>query len=298
MHGFELCQRLKKNPSTASIPILMVTALGERHERLMGIKVGANDFITKPVDLHDVILRVGNAVTMKHLYDQLAAEQKRSASLLHNMLPDSIAQRMMAGETMIADLYPEATVLFADLVGFTTLSAHIGAGQVVYLLDEIFSIFDALVGKHGAEKIKTVGDGYLVAGGVPKLRPDHAAAVINLAVAMRSAVTEFNLEYTTAIQIRFGICSGPLVAGVIGRKKFSYDIWGQTVNHACRLGTWGEGGTIWVAPATRELVRDKFEFDLTHPGLTAGAAGFRGYKLGNPLPAHDKEREKVLCASG
>ncbi|MEY4384880.1 MAG: hypothetical protein RLY20_163 [Verrucomicrobiota bacterium] len=294
MHGFELCQRLKQNPLTASIPILMVTALGERHERLMGIKVGANDFITKPVDLQDAVLRVGNAVKLKHLYDRLAAEQKRSEQLLHNMLPDAVAQRMKAGETTIADLHPEATVLFADLVGFTTLSAHIGAGEVVYLLDEIFSNFDAKVEARGLEKIKTVGDGYLVVGGAPAARTDHALAVVELALDMRKAIHEFNQQCNTSIQVRFGICSGPVVAGVIGRKKFSYDIWGQTVNHACRLATLGEGGSIWIAPSTCELVQDRFDVNQSQPEMADGHGDFCGYKLGLRLP--NRARSQEMCS--
>jgi adenylate cyclase len=294
MHGFELCQRLRQEPRTASIPILMVTALAERHERLMGIKVGANDFLLKPVDLQDVILRVGNAVKLRQLYGLLDAERERSEGLLRNVLPAVVAERMKAGETTIADAYPEATVLFADLVGFTTLSAHIGAEQVVYLLNEIFSVFDALTEKHGLEKIKTVGDGYLAAGGVPTARPDHVIAVTGLALAMCEAVTQFNAQYDTSIQVRIGIASGPVVAGVIGRKKFSYDLWGQTVNHACRLGNAGEGGAIWVAPATCDLLQDEFVFDRHQPCTAGGKGDFTGYKLLHRRPGRSSAARAEL----
>ena len=138
MDGFEVCRRVRKDAKTAHIPILLVTALSERKERLMGIESGANDFLNKPVDMQDVILRVGNAVYSKHLHDELGAEQEKSERLLLNILPKAIAERMKKGETNIADRHADATVLVADLVGFTSLSAHIDPGQIVQLLNEVF----------------------------------------------------------------------------------------------------------------------------------------------------------------
>jgi adenylate cyclase len=279
MHGFEVCQRLRQDVRTAPIPVLMVTALAERHERLMGIKVGATDFLTKPVDVQEVILRVGNAARSKQLYDQLEVERERSERLLRNLLPELVAQRMKAGETNIAELVPETTVLFADLVNFTTLAAHIGPHQVVFLLNELFSIFDGLVEARDLEKIKTVGDGYLVVGGVPAPRGDHAEAAVELALDMREAVAEFNAQYRSSIQIRIGICSGPVVAGVIGRKRLAYDVWGETVNSACQLGSTGQGGSIQVAPSTYERLPGCYRFDRANPGLVSVKAGGLGYRL-------------------
>ena len=177
---------------TAHIPILIVTALSERKERLMGIDAGANDFLNKPVDIQDVTLRVGNAVHAKHLHDQLQAEQEKSEQLLLNILPKPIAERMKKGETNIADSHPDVTVLVADLVGFTTLSAHIGPEQIVQLLNEIFSAFDLLVEKHGLEKIKTIGDAYMVAGGISFPRPDHAEAIAELALNLQDEIERLN----------------------------------------------------------------------------------------------------------
>src|ERR1700744_6036829 len=188
MDGFEVCRQLKKNPKTAHIPVLLVTALSDRQERLMGIAAGANDFLIKPVDIHDVTLRVGNAVHIKRLHDQLKVEKEKSEQLLLNILPKPIAERMKKGETNLADSYPDVTVLVADLVGFTTLSGHIGPEQVVHLLNEIFSAFDLLVEKHGLEKIKTIGDAYMVAGDLSTPRPDHAEACAPLALNMQEEI--------------------------------------------------------------------------------------------------------------
>jgi class 3 adenylate cyclase len=264
MDGFEVCRRLKTDSKTAHIPILMVTALSERKERLMGIAVGANDFLNKPVDIQDVTLRVGNAIYTKHLHDQLQVEQEKSEQLLLNIFPKPIAERMKKGETNIADSFPDVTVLLADLVGFTTLSAHIGPEQIVQLLNEIFSAFDLLTEKHGLEKIKTIGDAYMVAGGISFPRTDHAEASAELALEMQTEIARLNHEYDTSVRLRIGICTGPVVAGVIGRKRFAYDLWGETVNLACRLESTGEAGKIQIAESTRELLKDKYQFAPKH----------------------------------
>jgi class 3 adenylate cyclase len=261
MDGFEVCRRLKKDPRTAHIPILIITALSERMERLMGIAAGASDFLTKPVDLQELTLRVGHAVHTKHLFDQLQAEQARAEHLLLNTLPRPIAERMKKGEVNIAEQHPDVTVLVADLVGFTTLAAHIGPDQVVYLLNEIFSGFDLLAEKHGLEKIKTIGDAYMAAGGIPLPRPDHAEAIAELALDLMAEINQFNGAYNTSIQLRIGISTGSVVAGVIGRWKFTYDLWGDTVNLACRLESLGQAGAIQVSDLTFERLKDKYQFD-------------------------------------
>jgi adenylate cyclase len=261
MDGFEVCRRLKNDARTAHIPVLIVTALSERMERMMGIAAGANDFLTKPVDLQEITLRVGHATYAKRLFDQLQAEQARAEHLLLNTLPRPIAERMKKGEVNIADQHPDVTVLVADLVGFSTLAAHIGPDQVVYLLNEIFSGFDLLALKHGLEKIKTIGDAYMAAGGIPLPRPDHAEAAGDLALDLMADIARFNRAYNTSIQLRIGISTGPVVAGVIGRWKFAYDLWGDTVNLAYRLESLGQAGSIQVSDQTYQRLKDKYRFD-------------------------------------
>jgi adenylate cyclase len=264
MDGFEVCRLLKGDPKTAHIPILMVTALSDREERLMGIGAGANDFLNKPVDFQDVILRVGNAVYTKRLFDELHAEQQKGDRLLLNILPQPVAARMKKGETTIVERFAEVTVMFADLVGFTTLAATIGCETMVYFLNEIFSRFDALADKHGLEKIKTIGDAYMVVAGIPTPRRDHAEAVARLALQLRDDVVQFNEQYETSMNIRIGIHTGPVVAGVIGRRKFAYDVWGDTVNVASRLESLGEPGRIQVSEATYERLGQAFQFEERH----------------------------------
>lgn len=270
MDGFEVCERLKKEPATASIPVLMVTALSARQERLMGIAAGANDFLNKPVDLQDLTLRVRNAVQAKRLYDQLQAEQRKSERLLLNVLPRPIAERMKQGELNIADAHADVSVLVADLAGFTRLSVHIAPEQILALLNEIFSAFDLLVEKHRLEKIKTIGDAYMAAGGLSGEDPVHLESMIRLALEMRDEVGRFNAGYNTSLHLRIGLSVGPVVAGVIGRNKFAYDLWGDTVNLACQLEASAEPGTLRVAEAVFERLKDRFRFE---PCLFRGLKG-------------------------
>jgi adenylate cyclase len=283
MDGFEVCRRLKTDGKTAHIPILMVTALSDRKERLMGIAVGANDFLNKPVDMQDVILRVGNAVYTKRLHDQLQVEQEKSELLLLNILPKPIAERMKSGETNIAESYPDVTVLLADLVGFTTLAAHVGPEQIVQLLNEIFSAFDLLTDKHGLEKIKTIGDAYMVAGGMTFPRPDHAEASAELAINLLEEIERLNDQYNTSVRLRIGICTGPVVAGVIGRRRFAYDLWGETVNLACCMESTGEAGKIQIAPSTYERLKGKYQFVERHSANANEQSDLYAYWLGDRI---------------
>ena len=230
----------------------------------MGIAAGANDFLNKPVDVQDVILRVGNAVYTKRLYDQLQVEKEKSDQLLLNILPKPIAARMKNGETHIADNCPDVTVLVADLVGFTTLSTHISPQQVVQLLNEMFSAFDLLVEKHGMEKIKTIGDAYMAAGGLFVPDAAHAEGSAELAQAMQKEIAHLNKKYETSVPLRIGICTGPVVAGVIGHNRFAYDLWGETVNIACRLESSGQAGKIQIAESTYERLKHKYPFKPKH----------------------------------
>ena len=185
---------------------------------------------------------------------EIESEREKSDSLLLNVLPEEIAQRLKQGENTIAD-----SVLFADVVDFTRLSAAIALEQVIGLLNEVFSAFDRLTEKHGLEKIKTIGDAYMMVGGLPTPREDHAEAIAEMALDMQEEIERYNAQHGSSVQIRIGINSGPVVAGVIGTKKFIYDLWGDTVNTASRMESHGIEGSIQLTQATRELVRDKYE---------------------------------------
>ena len=189
----------------------------------------------------------------------LATERERSERLLLNILPGSIAERLKRSSGIIAERQEEVSVLFADLAGFTPAVERLQPEQVVELLDQIFSAFDDLVAERGLEKIKTLGDGYMVASGIPVVRDDHAEAVADLALAMRETLAA--LPSAAGFLLRVGIDSGPVVAGVIGRSKFGYDLWGDTVNTASRMQSHAPAGTIQVSERTYERLRGLYAFE-------------------------------------
>jgi adenylate cyclase len=183
--------------------------------------------------------------------------QRQSDDLLHNILPDEIAARLKANTSMIADSFESASVLFADVVDFTPMSAGMSAADLVTLLNRIFTTFDAFVDELGLEKIKTVGDEYMVASGVPVPRKDHAEAVADLALRLRDHVASKEFE-GRRIRLRIGINSGPVVAGIIGTHKFAYDLWGDVVNTASRMESEGLPGSIQISGSTFSLIEDRF----------------------------------------
>ena len=191
----------------------------------------------------------------------LRIEQDKSERLLLNILPEEIAEILKVENRVIADSYESGSILFADLVGFTPMTAEMEPEKMVELLNDIFSHFDDLAERHGVEKIRTIGDNYMVASGVPSPREDHAEALASMALEMREYLAEFRDGSGRRMQFRIGINSGPLVAGVVGRKKFQYDIWGDAVNIASRMESQGVPDHIQVTAATRNLIKDKFLFE-------------------------------------
>jgi len=190
----------------------------------------------------------------------LAREYQRSEGLLINILPPVIAERLKGGrEKIIADTIPEASVLFIDIVGFTRRAAEIQPNELVIFLNRVFTRFDALVENFGMEKIKTIGDAYMAVAGVPEPRPDHASAAADLALAMRDAAAAMEDTEGNPLNIRIGIASGPLVAGVVGTHKFAYDVWGDTVNVAARMESHGEPGMIHLSDETRQALGKDYQ---------------------------------------
>jgi class 3 adenylate cyclase len=190
--------------------------------------------------------------------EALRQTNQENERLLLNILPEPIAERLKHSDEPIADAFADVTVLFADLVGFTTLSQHTSAAGLVALLNDLFSDFDALALEHGVEKIKTIGDAYMAVCGLPEERPDHAEAMATMALDMIDALDRFNAAHGTLLDMRVGINTGPVVAGVIGTHKFIYDLWGDTVNTAARMESHGVPGRVHVTAATYERLKTVF----------------------------------------
>ena len=258
MDGFEVLQHLKSDAVLRDLPVIVISGQEQMEGAVRAIEMGAEDYLPKPYNPVLLRARVTSSLEKKRLRDldrmrltelqlekeMLQIEKEKSERLLLNILPRAIADRLKGGEKTIAESYQSVTVLFADLVGFTNLSRHTDASEIVDMLNQIFTKFDHLVERHGLEKIKTIGDSYMVVGGLPVVRQNHAKVVAALALEMIQAISELNLETHTDRAIRIGINTGPVVAGIIGRKKFSYDLWGSTVNLAARLESGGLPGGI------------------------------------------------------
>jgi class 3 adenylate cyclase len=208
---------------------------------------------------------IRNRRALAREHDLLQAEKQLSERLLLNVLPVSIADRLRKEEEVIADHFADVTVMFADLVGFTPASEDVDADALVRELNVLFSAFDRLAQQHGLEKIKTIGDAYMVAGGLPEPRPEHAEAVADMAIAVREEVAGHFDPKGHQLAIRIGIDTGPVVAGVIGKHKFSYDLWGDTVNTASRMESHGVAGKIQVTKRTYQRLRDRYIFEHRGP---------------------------------
>ncbi len=211
----------------------------------------------------EMYVRVRQEISDRYQAEQNIAEAKAvSEKLLLNLLPEVIADRLKQGEKVIADGFSEVTVLFADIVNFTELASQIAPVDLVCLLNQIFSGFDALAEQYGLEKIKTIGDAYMVVGGLPCHRDDHATAVAHMALSMQQMISQINTPLGQPFALRIGIHSGPVVAGVIGIKKFIYDLWGDTVNVASRMESHGQPGLIQISPATASHLASQFTLEL------------------------------------
>jgi adenylate cyclase len=252
--GFETCRLLKASASTSDIPVIFLTARTETADIVKGFELGAVDYVPKPFHPHELLARVNTHLTM----DRLHRENER---LLLSILPASIATRLKSGDAGIADHFAEVSVLFADIVEFTALSEGMSPKTLVSLLDDLFTLFDELAREHGVEKIKTVGDCYMAVSGVPEERADHAPVLADMALEMVEALKEFNRNRGTSLQIRIGLNTGPVVAGVIGRSKFIYDLWGDTVNTASRMESTGVPDRVQVTEQMQRALALKFQLE-------------------------------------
>ncbi|MDC0671411.1 adenylate/guanylate cyclase domain-containing protein [Nannocystis sp. ncelm1] len=267
MDGYQVLEQLHADDKFRGLPVIMISALDEIDTTVKAIELGAEDYLPKPFDPVLLRARIGACLEKKRLRDRerayvrkLRSEQERSEQLLLNILPRPIAERLKEGQRTIADVFPDVTVLFADLVGFTRMSEQLPPAELVAMLNRIFSMFDQLAEKHGLEKIKTIGDEYMAASGLPMPRPDHAEAMAEMALDMLAVIERFNAKRNRGVRIRIGLNCGPVTAGIIGTKKFAYDLWGDTVNIASRMESHGIANAVQVTEATYKRLRHKYAF--------------------------------------
>jgi adenylate cyclase len=275
VEGLDMVRRFRELPVTKHVPVVVLSSLEEPAIKAQLFAGGAADYLVKPPEAVELIARIqvhseayhrliernqAFAALEKSLAD-LKVEREKSERLLRAILPAVVAERLKEGPGTIADAFPAVSVLFADLAGFTHFSRDADPRAIVELLDEVFSAFDHLAVEAGVEKIKTIGDAYMAVAGVPESRADHADAIARMALAMDAAFSRLATDKGIPLGLRIGIHSGPVVAGVIGNQKFSYDLWGDTVNVASRLESHGLPGRIHVSAQTRSLLGDRYRFE-------------------------------------
>jgi adenylate cyclase len=240
------------------------------------------NFTNRAGELAGLVGTLLDITDRKNAERQLASAKEDSERLLRSVLPESIADRLKKTPGIIADSFPEATVLFADVVGFTMLAAEMSAPDLVSLLNKVFSRFDAIAAEHGAEKIKTIGDAYMVVAGVPAPRTDHVEVVADVALAMRAAILEVSAGTNVPMALRLGMHTGPVVAGVIGTHKFLYDLWGDTVNTASRMESHGVVGEIQVTEAVQQRLEGAYRFEDRGVSSVKGKGEMRTFLLLSP----------------
>jgi len=267
LDGFQALEFMKADPRLKHIPVIMLTALDDVDSTVRCIEAGAEDYVPKPFNSVILRARISASLEKKRLRDQeqaflaqLQVERTKSERLLLNILPKAIAERLKAGHRTIVDSFIDSTVLFADIVGFTRISARQSPQRTVQLLNDIFSSFDRVAEQFDLEKIKTIGDAYMMVSGVPVIRNDHAEVCAAAAFELLEAVRAFNRRHGLEWAVRIGMNSGPVVAGIIGTKKFAYDLWGDTVNIASRMESHGQPGHVQVSEVTKRLLEGKYDF--------------------------------------
>ncbi|HSS63705.1 MAG TPA: adenylate/guanylate cyclase domain-containing protein [Gammaproteobacteria bacterium] len=272
MDGRQVLDHMKSRAELNAIPVIMVTAVDDVESVIECIEHGADDHLVKPVD--EVLLRARVRAGLerkffsnkeRELLAQVRAEKKKSEAVLYDVIPVSVASRLRNGERRIADFIDDVTVVFADIVGFTHLSSRIAASELVELLNRVFHRLDQLAGRHGLEKIKTIGDAYLVVGGISPHAGSHEGRCMRFALEAIAAVE--SLEYLDAVklQLRVGMHTGPVVAGIIGETRYVYDVWGETVNIASRMESQGMPGRVQVTAETRGRLKHRFDFESRGP---------------------------------
>jgi adenylate cyclase len=272
LDGLEVLKLVKADALLRYLPVIVISGAEQFDKTVECIQVGAEDYLPKPFNSVLLRARVFSSLEKKRLRDidqerivelqkekeLLSLEQMKTDKLMLNILPKPIADRLKRGESNIAGNYPEVTVLFSDLVGFTKMSSQKSAGDLVKLLNDLFSRFDQRAEGLGLEKIKTIGDAYMAVGGLPIPRSDHADICAEMALGMFDDLTEFNKQYDAELAMRIGLNTGPVVAGVIGFTKFSYDLWGNTVNTASRMESTSISGRIQMSTSTRDHLSSSF----------------------------------------
>ena len=292
MNGYQVLEQAKSDPALWHIPIVVVSAITEVESVARCVQLGADDYLFKPFNGVLLKARIVASLENKRLRDrerqvlgELRAEKEKTESLLHSIFPKAIVSRLKSARNAnIADSVPEATILWADIANFNELSTGKGPTDVVALLNQVFTAFENLSERHGVEKIKTIGDAFIAAGGVPNPRPDHAEAVADLALAMQQEVVRLNTGLRDPFSLKIGMDSGPVVAGIIGTTRLAYDVWGPAVDTAAQMETYGLPGGIQVTANVYRRLKENYMFESRGAFYVQGEGDVETYLLRARMP--------------
>lgn len=306
MNGYQVLAELRENPLTRHISVIFITAHSSNSELSRGLEAGAVDYLTKPLNKIELLARVKTQIQIKKNRDiirkqlsalqikeqQLLEKERQRRELLNNLLPRQVLSNMERPNEpdTFSAFYSSATVLFTDFKAFTQSCIDLPAHVIVSHLDKYFSQFDEILKKYQIEKIKTIGDSYMAVGGIPEKNSSHALETTLAAMEFMKYIEQnkYNNEYNMPVwDMRIGINTGPLIAGIIGKSKYSYDVWGETVNLAHKIEDQGCAGKIWVSESTFEKVGEYFDFSekyITEP------ARLRCYQLEKIKPSYAKDK--------
>jgi class 3 adenylate cyclase len=271
LNGDEVLKVIKSDPDKRDIAVVMISADTNADKVSQCIELGADDYLPKPFNPTILRARIATALRRHSLraleneyVGKIENEKRQSENLLRNILPAEIATRLRNGESNIADHFDDATVIFADVVGFGKITARMKAYEIVACLNQLFSEFDRLAEDAGIEKIKTIGDNYMAVAGVPTRRSNHARMAAKFALDMVAATARLRSRLPVPFSIRVGLHSGPVMAGVIGTRKFAYDVWGDTVSIAARLEAASQPNRVLASAATIKGLGSDYSFDGPH----------------------------------
>jgi class 3 adenylate cyclase/CheY-like chemotaxis protein len=286
MDCYEVLRRMKSSNMLRDVPVIIISAQDELESIVHGIELGAEDYLPKSFDPVLLKARIQACLEKKRLRDheqafiqELQKEREKSERLLLNVLPAPVAERLKQTQDIIADNVEDVSVMFVDIVEFLPLSISMPPAETVKMLNAVFSSFDALVDHYGLEKIKTSGDCYMVVGGLPLPRADHLEAIAAMALDVLTIIPKFSRNDGKPFQLRVGIHTGPVVAGVIGTKKFAYDLWGHTVNIASRMESQGVPNAIQVTQDVYERLRNSYQFQPRGEITVKGKGNMMTYLL-------------------
>jgi adenylate cyclase len=280
MDGYEVCRRLKANPETADIPIIFLTAKTDSVDEEKGFEVGAVDYIHKPFSAPIVLARVKTQLTLREALFEAQEARNQADQLLHALLPKKAADEIRNFGTVIPRRYENVAVLFCDVTNFTAYCDQHEPEEVVSRLDALFVIFERVAAKHGLEKIKTIGDGFMAAAGLLHEIDDPIGSAVRCGLEMASTLIDAHLGW----EVRVGVHAGPVVAGIVGQERYQFDIWGDTVNVAARMVGMGASGSVAATEEIWEQVSSAFHGEALGEIEVKGKGPIAVFSIGSSKP--------------